>query len=180
MTLHSEISDWLDLMPLPPQRVARFRARLAEGAFTRDENPTSHFCVYFLPIDPDQRLIFYTHHRKAGKWISPGGHIDRGETSAQALAREVDEELGLKIDPGRIKRPFLLTITQITGPNAGKPCLEHFDLWHFFPAEPSAMQVDMGEFYEARWMSIDAALALTPDANNHEALTLLRYRLNWK
>jgi len=35
----------------------------------------------------------------AGTWSVPGGHLDDGETPAQAAAREVKEEVGLDLDP---------------------------------------------------------------------------------
>ncbi|HLS40187.1 MAG TPA: NUDIX domain-containing protein [Ornithinicoccus sp.] len=43
-------------------------------------------------------LLLWQPHRKG--WSLPGGLLDRGETPAEAVAREVAEEVGLRIDPG--------------------------------------------------------------------------------
>lgn len=37
---------------------------------------------------------------RAGRWELPGGKVEPGETDAQALAREIEEELGLRIEVG--------------------------------------------------------------------------------
>ncbi|AKB23913.1 GDP-mannose mannosyl hydrolase [Methanosarcina sp. MTP4] len=37
-----------------------------------------------------------------GKWDLPGGKVDRGETLKEAVAREVQEETGISINPGGI------------------------------------------------------------------------------
>jgi 8-oxo-dGTP diphosphatase len=41
-------------------------------------------------------------------WCFPGGHIEDGETEAQALVREMREELHIEVAPGR----YLLTETK--------------------------------------------------------------------
>ena len=51
-----------------------------------------------LLIGDDGRTLLV---RKRGTqaFMQPGGKIDAGESAAQALARELEEELGLHIDP---------------------------------------------------------------------------------
>jgi 8-oxo-dGTP pyrophosphatase MutT (NUDIX family) len=41
-------------------------------------------------------------NRHAGQWALPGGKIDHGETVERAALREVEEELGLTLDPSQV------------------------------------------------------------------------------
>lgn len=42
-----------------------------------------------------QGRVLFIHHRKAGRWLAPGGHVELDEDLEQALFREVEEETGL-------------------------------------------------------------------------------------
>lgn len=145
-----------------------FLKRLEEGKTTRDENPISHFCCYFLPYNPATKEIFIIHHKKSGLWLAPGGHIDKDENPMQTLNREIEEELGIKNKITEKINPFLLTITPINNPV--QPCKEHFDIWYRFSTDGSEFNVDPKEFNETRWLGVEDARKLIIDPANIEAL----------
>lgn len=57
-------------------------------------------CVAALLVERRRVLLCRRSHRAAwypGVWDLPGGHVEPGETSRQALARECAEELGIAV-----------------------------------------------------------------------------------
>ena len=51
----------------------------------------------------DGRMLL-VQHEKTGRryWLLPGGGLERGETIARCAAREVEEETGYRVKPGRL------------------------------------------------------------------------------
>lgn len=41
---------------------------------------------------------------RGGRWDLPKGHVERGETPAEAAVREVEEETGVRVEPVRFLR----------------------------------------------------------------------------
>src|SRR5271156_112954 len=70
-------------------------------------------CVGAVIKDGQDRLLLIKrgHEPGAGLWSLPGGRIEPGETDAEALVREMREETGLAVKPGRllgrVQRPGL-------------------------------------------------------------------------
>jgi len=52
------------------------------------------------------------HGKLAGKWEFPGGKIEAGETEEQAVAREIQEELGISVAPKKIVGVFSHTYAE--------------------------------------------------------------------
>jgi 8-oxo-dGTP diphosphatase len=61
-------------------------------------------CVGAIVHDAEGRLLIIRRGRPPGKdlWSLPGGRVEPGETDAQAVVRELAEETGLRVEPGRL------------------------------------------------------------------------------
>lgn len=155
-----------------PEVRQRFLERAQEGRLTRDENERSHFCVYFLPYNPETKQVFIVHHKKSGLWISPGGHIDRGEDLLLTLNREIKEELGVEHEFSELPQPFFLSITPID--NTVQPCKEHLDSWFLFQTDGKNFNVDPHEFHSTQWVDVSEVGSLVTDPANLGAVSRVR------
>ena len=147
---------------------SEFFAKLDEGGYSRDENPTSHFGVYFAIYNPATQEVFITHHKKSGEWLFPGGHVDKGESPIGTLKRELREELGMIYNTPIDPKPFLLTITRMDAVNYA--CKAHFDVWYAIPTDGKDFHIDPSEFHATKWLSPEEARKLITDEPNLEAL----------
>lgn len=95
-------------------------------------------------------------HRSAGRqwfpdvWDLPGGHVKRGEPPMKALARELEEELGIRIQQSgpelrRVVEPEFALRIWLVERWAGDPVnaspAEHDDLRWFDLSEASSVQL---------------------------------------
>lgn len=56
-----------------------------------------HFCVSVYVYNPKNSKFLLIKHRKTGKWLQPGGHIEPNEDPEEAALRETFEETGLHV-----------------------------------------------------------------------------------
>ena len=53
-------------------------------------------------FDDSREKVLLTRRADNGKWCLPGGHMEAGESTTEACAREVLEETGLTVKVGRL------------------------------------------------------------------------------
>ncbi len=107
-----------------------------------------------------QRAAGITH---AGAWCFPGGHVDPGETSRDAVRRELAEELAIEIEP-------LELLGQVRVPSATYV----LDVWTV-RLLGGTLCLNPAEVADARYMSA-AEIRAIPAAmpSNEHVLALLR------
>lgn len=71
-----------------------------------ENNPTWLLVVAAALFRPDGRVLM--HRRPSGKqhgglWEFPGGKAEKGESPPFALVREIEEELGILLDPAALE-----------------------------------------------------------------------------
>ncbi len=107
-----------------------------------------------LILNPDRKMLMVRTFKWSNCWGIPGGKIQAGETSLDALHREIKEETGLALDDVR----FVMVQDCIQSEEFFKPA--HFILLNYL-ALTSMNEVTLNEEAdEFRWVTLDEALSL--------------------
>lgn len=122
--------------------------------------PEKHLVSYCVVIDNEHKKILLVDHKKAERWLPPGGHVEPGETPFMTAQRELYEELGLHLEPMQ-SAPLFLSITETTGLT-----IKHTDvtLWYVFYFDSNTPIVfDTEEFHSIRWFFLDELSQIKSD-----------------
>lgn len=119
-------------------------------------------------------------HKKLGKWLPPGGHLEPNETPPEAARREAREETGLEIafieqenlkfaGPNAVsfERPFLCLLENVPA-YQDQPAHQHMDL--IYLARPLELKEVQGGF---RWFRYEELQEIELFADTAEVLRLL-------
>ena len=97
-------------------------------------------------------------HKRLGRWMQPGGHVDPGETPADAALRETQEETGLPVrHPDGGPRLFHLD-AHAAGPHF------HLDLRYLLVSKDAEPSPPPGESQQVRWFALPEAVSVADEA----------------
>jgi 8-oxo-dGTP pyrophosphatase MutT (NUDIX family) len=135
--------------------IERFRAEIPALARPLDEHADPrHLTASAIVVGP--RGVVLHKHKRLGLWLQPGGHIDDGESPADAALRECVEETGLA---AHHLRTSIAHVDVHPGPKGHT----HFDLRYLLEAPDLDPAPPAGESQEVRWFAWDDAVALADD-----------------
>lgn len=120
--------------------------------------PPKHLVSYIVLIDSEKKLFLLVHHKKAKLLLPPGGHVELDEHPAEAVKRELQEELQLSAK-FISQEPFFLTVTETINTDAN-----HTDVSLWYLVEGDATQklhYDKREMNGYTWLSYEEILKLT-------------------
>lgn len=139
--------------------------------------PPGHITASAWIVDAAGERALLTHHRKLGRWLQLGGHVD-GETCVERAAlREAQEESGMQ--RFRLRRwtdalvPLDLDVHAIPA-RGSEPEHLHWDVRFWLQAEPGQELVISEESNDLRWFTPDELRAATQEES---VLRMLRKTL---
>ena len=149
------------------QRERHFRERMlalcdAADPLSRTSFAPGHFTASAFVLSPDRRRLLVVFHKKLGRWLQPGGHIEPADTSIiDAARREVEEETGVLGTTPAASGVFDIDVHDIPA-RRDEAAHEHFDLRVLLVA-PGVGVVASDEVQAVRWVDLPEIEALGTD-----------------
>lgn len=112
-------------------------------------------------MHPDLSKVLLIHHKKLGRWLQVGGHVELDENTDEALEHEIAEECGLEVEllagkPGKadensklLYRPDFMNMHTFP-PKKGH---YHIDMAYVGIAKTDEPQLAPKEHNDIRWFS---------------------------
>jgi 8-oxo-dGTP pyrophosphatase MutT (NUDIX family) len=122
--------------------------------------------VRALVVDRSDRLVLFhaTLPDREPWWFAPGGGVDAGESDKQAVVRELEEEIGLVVDPATLSAPVWTRDYIFRWRDVDERHLERFFLIRIgeHAVDISGLDADeAGIVREYRWWTLDELQATT-------------------
>lgn len=156
-----QLSAYIAQRPGDAQRLHILLAQrpLRDALFARTTFP-GHITASGFVVARDSRSILLIAHKRLGRLLQPGGHIESSDASlTHAAMREVREETSLDVEPLLVAPPQLVDIDIHTIPaGRGEPEHDHYDFrFCFMLGSQQSLTPQLAEVHRCLWARIDSA-----------------------
>ena len=157
---------------------SEFRVLLAGpgDALGRSSFAPGHITASLFILDQSAGALLLHHHRRLGRWLQMGGHVEEGETAVEGALREGREESGLQ--DLRLLNDEILDLDVHSIPaGRGEPDHVHFDVRYLaVTLHPAGITMDLNESNQLAWIPLDEAERLMNEAASLRVVRKIRSR----
>ena len=166
--LCAHLDRYVTAWPAEAALVHRFRGFIDDhpDCMSRQCVP-GHITASAWILDARGQAVLLTHHKKLGKWLQLGGHVDTGVGVERACLREAQEESGmsdfhfLRWRAGELT-PLDLDVHDIPA-HGGESAHLHWDVRFLLRAEPGQELVISDESNRLEWAPSSALCDYTTE-----------------
>jgi 8-oxo-dGTP pyrophosphatase MutT (NUDIX family) len=127
-----------------------------ESSFSRDSFDPGHVTASCFVIDPAAGRLLLHRHKRLGRWLQMGGHIEGDESLMEAAQREAAEESGLD-DLEMLHGIVDIDVHRIPA-GKGEPEHRHFDVRFVArTGDPHAITMERRESDALAWFPFEEA-----------------------
>lgn len=153
------LGRYADRWPSESALIERFRAfgQEHEDCLLRTCVP-GHITSSAWILSPKGDAVLLTHHKKLGRWLQLGGHVDGASQIEEACLREAQEESGMQAFTfvpwfGEELVPLDLDVHEIPA-RKNEPLHEHWDVRFLLRAEADQELVMSDESNQLQWVPV--------------------------
>jgi 8-oxo-dGTP pyrophosphatase MutT (NUDIX family) len=167
--LHALLSAHAEAWPDQRELAQRFREFIAAqpDCLLRSCVP-GHITASAWIEAADGNACLLTHHKKLGRWLQLGGHVDGEARVERAALREAEEESGMQQFTLVRWRPELVPLDLDVHPipaRRDEPAHLHWDVRFLLRAAPGQQLVPSAESNDLRWFDAATLAAVTDEAS---------------
>jgi ADP-ribose pyrophosphatase YjhB (NUDIX family) len=121
------------------------------GGLTGCDAVAGHVCATAFVVSPDHRHLLLARHRRLG-WSNPGGHLERHETTLEAVRRELQEETGLGAHHVTLVSDAAVAV-HVTDVEGDDPHRHWNVAWLLVASPTAALRAESGQ--DVAWFPVD-------------------------
>jgi 8-oxo-dGTP pyrophosphatase MutT (NUDIX family) len=150
----------------------------AKAPLSRAKFKPGHITASLFIVDPKAAKLLLHHHRRLGRWLQMGGHLEGNEAPAAAALREGLEESGLRDLTLMVDRIFDVDVHGIPA-HKDDPGHFHYDVRYVAATrKPKSIAMDAAESKELVWVDLDKAVELMNEEASTRAIAKIRRLLD--